>query len=62
MKEDDLKSFADFANCLGLYAEYRYSLGIDLMEELEKLCKSVAKEFPRTVFFAGKLFFKRRTS
>jgi amino acid transporter len=58
MKEDDLKSFVDFANCLGWYAEYRYSLGVDLMEELEKLCKSVAKEFPRSVFFAGKLVFQ----
>jgi hypothetical protein len=28
------------------------------MEELEKLCKSVAKEFPRSVFFAGKLVFQ----
>jgi amino acid transporter len=59
MKEDDLKSFVDFANCLGWYAEYRYSLGVDLMEELEKLCKTVAKEFPRSVFFAGKLVFQR---
>ena len=59
LKEDDLKSFVDFANCLGWYAEYRYSLGIDLIEELEKLCKSVAKEFPRSVFFAGKLVFQQ---
>jgi amino acid transporter len=58
MKEDDLQSFVDFANCLGWYPEYRYLLGIDLMEELEKLCKSVAKEFPRSVFFAGKLVFQ----
>jgi amino acid transporter len=57
-KEEDLKSFVDFANCLGSYAEYRYTLGIDLMEELEKLCKSVAKEFPGSVFFAGKLVFQ----
>jgi hypothetical protein len=33
-------------------------LGVDLMEELEKLCESVAKEFPRSVFFAGKLVFQ----
>jgi amino acid transporter len=58
LKEDDLKSFVEFANCLGWYAEYRYTLGIDLIEELEKLCKSVAKEFPRAVFFAGKLVFQ----
>ena len=57
-KEEDLKSFVDFGNCLGWYAEYRYSLGIDLMTELEKLCRSVAQEFPRSVFFAGKLVFQ----
>jgi hypothetical protein len=58
-KEEELKSFVEYANCLGWYAEYRYSLGIDLIEELEKLCKSVAKEFPRSVFFAGKLVFEK---
>jgi hypothetical protein len=58
-KEDDLKSFVEFANCLGWYGEYRYSLGIDLMDELEKLCKGIVKEFPRAVFFAGKLVFEQ---
>jgi amino acid transporter len=59
LKEEDLKSFVDFANCLGWYAEYRYALGIDLIDELEKLCKAVAREFPKSVFFAGKLVFQR---
>ncbi|HEU4345221.1 MAG TPA: APC family permease [Candidatus Binatia bacterium] len=58
-KEEDLKSFVEFANCLGWYAEYRYSLGIDLIEELEKLCKSIARDFSNSVFFAGKLVFER---
>ena len=58
-KEEDLKSFVDFANCLGWHAEYRYALGIDLMTELEKLCSSVTREFPRSVFFAGKLVFQQ---
>jgi amino acid transporter len=59
LKEEDLKSFVDFASCSGWYAEYRYALGVDLMDELEKLCKAVAREFPRSVFFAGKLVFQR---
>jgi K+ transporter len=59
LKEDDLKSFVDYANCLGWYAEYRYSLGIDVIDELEELSKSVVKEFPRSVFFAGKLVFEQ---
>ena len=58
-KEEDLKSFVEFANCLGWYAEYRYSLAIDLIEELEKICKSVVKDFPKAVFFAGKLVFEQ---
>ena len=58
-KEEDLKSLVDFATCLGWHSEYRYALSIDLIDELERLCKEVAREFPRAVFFAGKLVFKR---
>lgn len=58
VKEEDLRSFVEFANCLGWYAEYRYSLGIDLIVELEKLCRTIAEDFPRSVFFAGKLVFE----
>lgn len=57
-KEDDLKSFVDFATCLGWYAEYRYDLGVDLIDELEQICNAVAKEFPRVIFFSGKLVFQ----
>ena len=60
-KAEDLKSFVEFANCLGWYAEYRYSLGIDLVEELAKLCKSVTKDFHKLVFFAGKLVFEQES-
>jgi len=59
--EENLQSYVEFANCLGWYSEFRYSLGIDLMAELEKLCKEVSYEFPRAVFFAGKLIFERET-
>jgi hypothetical protein len=59
--QQDLQSYVEFANCLGFYAEYRDALGIDLMAELEKLCKQVARDFPRAVFFAGKLIFERET-
>jgi amino acid transporter len=57
--EENLKSFVEYANCLGWPAEYRYSVGVGLLDEIEKLCKSVAKEFPRVMFFAGKLVFER---
>jgi amino acid transporter len=57
-KEEDLKSFVDFSTCLGWYTEYRFDLGVDLIAELEQLCDSVAREFPRAVFFSGKLVFE----
>lgn len=60
-KEEDLKSLVEFANCLGWYSEYRCSLGVDLLEELETLCKSVAQDFPRAAFFAGKLVFAKES-
>jgi len=61
-KEEDLKSFVDFATCLGWYAEYRYELGVDLIDELEHICNSVAKEFPRAIFFSGKLVFQQENA
>ena len=60
-KEEDLKSFVDYATCLGWYAEYRYALGVDLIDELEQTCNLVVKEFPRTVFFSGKLVFEEES-
>ena len=56
--EENLQSFVEYANCLGWYAESRYSLGVDLIQELVMLCEGVAKEFPRIVFFSGKLVFQ----
>jgi len=56
--EENLKSFVEFANCLGWYGEYRYDLGVDLIAELETLCDAVVKDFPRAVFFSGKLVFQ----
>ena len=56
--EENLKSFVEYANCLGWYAESRYGLSVDLIAELEALCEAVAKEFPRTVFFSGNLVFE----
>lgn len=57
--EENLKSFVEYANCLGWYAEYRYALDVDVIAALEELCEAVAREFPRTIFFSGNLVFQR---
>lgn len=55
--EDDLSEYCRFASDLGYYPELRAGLGADVVEELRRLCVEAAKEFPHTVFFAGKLVF-----
>src|SRR5439155_16323114 len=55
----DLEQYVCFARQLGAYVEYRYAIGIDLIEELEGICTDVVKEFRRPVVFAGQLVFQR---
>jgi amino acid transporter len=55
-----LGKYVGLARRLGLSAEYRMSVGTDIVEEASKLCLEVAKDFPRTLYFSGKLIFEER--
>jgi hypothetical protein len=55
----DLEQFVALAGRMGMYAEYRYVLGTDLVQELETLCTDLVREFRRPVVFAGQLVFQR---
>jgi amino acid transporter len=57
--EDSLKRYVDLARRLGLAADYRMAIGTEAVPEAERLCLTVAKEFPRAIFFAGKLVFEQ---
>ena len=57
--EDSLRQYVEFARKLGMKADYRFSLGTEAVDEAEKLALEVRKEFPRTIFFLGKLVFER---
>ena len=46
------------AQGLGLAASSYESVGTDAVDEVEKLCQRVVKDFPNSVFFAGKLIFE----
>jgi hypothetical protein len=56
---EDLEKYTTLAQRMGYYAEYRYTLGTDLIEELEHICLDLIKEFRRPVVFAGQLVFQR---
>ena len=55
----DLEKYVNLANRMGYYAEYRFTLGTDLIAELEGMCLDLIKEFRRPVVFAGQLVFQR---
>ena len=57
--EEQLKKYIALVNQRGNCAEYRYALGTDPIDGLERLAHEVAERFPRAVFFAGKQIFER---
>ena len=57
----DLEKYVRLAQRMGHYAEYRFTVGTDLIEELESICLDLVKEFRRPVVFAGQLVFQRES-
>jgi amino acid transporter len=54
-----LQSYVALAQGLGLAADYRYAIGTEAVNEAVHLCVAVSKDFPRSMFFAGKLIFEQ---
>jgi hypothetical protein len=57
--EATIHKYEDLAHRLGHPAAGRYSVGTDPVEELDRLCRSVADTYPHVTFFAGQLAFSR---
>src|SRR5262245_57559785 len=57
--KESLQKYVAFVRRQGYYAESRYELGTDAIDELERLAHEVTQQFPRSVFFSGKLVFAR---
>jgi amino acid transporter len=55
---NNLKKYVDMASRLGYYSEYHYSIGVDAIDEIEKICRETVAEFPNSIIYAGKLIFK----
>jgi amino acid transporter len=59
--EETLGKYVDLARRIGLPARGYMSIGTDVVDELEQICRIVARDFPNTVVFAGQLVFQRET-
>jgi K+ transporter len=55
--EQGLQRYVNFAHRLGFAATYRFRVGTDVVQEAELLCHDVQREFPKGVYFLGKLVF-----
>jgi len=54
----NLGSYVQWCRSQGLAADYRMAIATDAVESLETLCKEIAKEFPKSIVFTGKLIFR----
>ena len=54
-----LKRYVQLARNLGLRADYRTAAGTDVVETGTKLCEETAREFPKSIVFAGKIVFRQ---
>ncbi len=56
--EKSLKEYAALARSLGLAADWRMEMGTDVLEQAERLCLETARDYPRSIIFAGRLIFE----
>jgi len=59
--EAALKQYVALAHRFRLAAEYRVALGTEVLNAGVEVCEQVARAYPRSVFFLGKLIFERET-
>jgi len=54
-----LEKYVALAGSLGIPATSRLAIGTEAVAEAEELSLVIGREFPRAVFFAGKMIFAR---
>jgi amino acid transporter len=57
--ETALQAYVELAHRLGLAADYRLDVGTEAVATAERVCAAAARDYPRAVFFAGKLVFEK---
>ena len=56
--EESLRQYVSWCRANGVQADYRCSVDTEAVQGLDELCRKTAKEFPRSIFFTGKLVFQ----
>jgi len=56
--EGNLRQYVAWARAHGLRADYRTATGTEAVSTAEEICRALAEEYPRAIFFMGKLIFQ----
>jgi amino acid transporter len=59
--DESAQKYVALARSLGWNSACRTAEGLDPVQEATRLCIALSQEYPRVVFFAGKLIWKRET-
>ena len=54
-----LMKYVAWAQGHGFKADYRMAVGTEAVETVENICRGVADDFPRAIFFTGRLIFRQ---
>jgi amino acid transporter len=57
----DLQKYKAIAEQIGITADYCYSIGTDVVEEVDKMLPEIAKKYPGAIFIGGQLIFGGNT-
>ncbi len=60
--EENLGKYVELCHRLGRPASYRFSVGTDVVSEVEALCRNLQQEHGKVVVFAGKLIFQQENA
>ncbi len=59
--QGELARYVQYMRKQGFFADSAWAVGIDVVDEIEKLAPGIVKEYPNSVFFGGQLAFVRET-
>ncbi|MDQ6800387.1 MAG: APC family permease [Acidobacteriota bacterium] len=54
----NLERYVEWARSQGMAADYRIAMGTEAVASVTEVCKQIAEEYPRAIFFMGKLIFR----
>jgi amino acid transporter len=57
----ELKKYVELMQSYGYYAESSFSIGTDVVNEIEKLAEKMVRKYPRNMLFAGQVVFPKET-